>query len=258
MGVPEASWVHYGLTSSDVVDTALALQLTRALGILGTDARTFVRTLGFRARDLIDVPVAGRTHGQFAEPTTFGAKFALVCLQAERDRVRLARARDTIAVGKLSGAVGTYSALEPTIEAEVCTALGLAPVPGHPGAREGPSRRGPLRVRVDHGHDRGVRDRGAPARAERRGRGRRALRRGPEGLVVDAAQAQPRARRAALRARPRGARLRHRGARGRRAVARAGHLAQLGRAHRPAGRDPAHRVLPAPGDRARRRPRDPR
>ncbi|HLK45801.1 MAG TPA: adenylosuccinate lyase, partial [Acidimicrobiales bacterium] len=125
----EASWVHYGLTSSDVVDTALALQLTRALGILGTDARAFVRTLGFRARDLIDVPVAGRTHGQFAEPTTFGAKFALVCLQAERDRVRLARARDTIAVGKLSGAVGTYSALEPTIEAEVCTALGLAPSP---------------------------------------------------------------------------------------------------------------------------------
>ena len=129
MGVPEASWVHYGLTSSDVVDTALALQLTRALGLLGADSRGLVRALASRARDLIDVPVAGRTHGMFAEPTTFGAKFALFALQAERDRVRLARARDAIAVGKLSGAVGTYSTLEPGIEADVCAALGLTPVP---------------------------------------------------------------------------------------------------------------------------------
>jgi adenylosuccinate lyase len=129
MGVPEASWIHYGLTSSDVVDTALSLQLSRALGVLAQDARAFVRALAHRARELIDVPVAGRTHGMFAEPTTFGAKFALFCLQAERDRVRLARARDVIAVGKLSGAVGTYSALEPTIEAEVCQALGLTSVP---------------------------------------------------------------------------------------------------------------------------------
>ncbi len=129
MGIPDASWVHYGLTSSDVVDTALCLQLTRALDVLLGDARALVAALAARARETIDVPVAGRTHGMFAEPTTFGAKFALLCLQAERDRVRLARARDGIAVGKLSGAVGTYSAIDPGVEAHVCAALGLTAVP---------------------------------------------------------------------------------------------------------------------------------
>jgi adenylosuccinate lyase len=129
MSVPEASWLHYGLTSSDVVDTALALQLTRALDVLLIDARALVSALAARARQTIDIPVAGRTHGMFAEPTTFGAKFALFCLQAERDRVRLERAREGIAVGKLSGAVGTYSAIDPAIEASVCAALGLAAVP---------------------------------------------------------------------------------------------------------------------------------
>jgi adenylosuccinate lyase len=129
MHLPEAAWIHFGLTSSDVVDTALSLQLVRALEVLCSDARALVAALAQRARATIDVPVAGRTHGMFAEPTTFGAKFALLCLQADRDRVRLERARDGIAVGKVSGAVGTFSALEPEIEAEVCTALGLRPVP---------------------------------------------------------------------------------------------------------------------------------
>jgi adenylosuccinate lyase len=129
MGIADATWVHYGLTSSDVVDTALCLQLTRALDVLGSDARTLVSALAVRSRETIDVAVAGRTHGMFAEPTTFGAKFALLCLQAERDRVRLARAREGIAVGKLSGAVGTYSAIDPAIEAHVCAALGLTAVP---------------------------------------------------------------------------------------------------------------------------------
>jgi adenylosuccinate lyase len=126
---PEASWIHYGLTSSDVVDTALALQVTRALGVLLVDSAALVSALATRARETIDVPVTGRTHGMFAEPTTFGAKFALFCLQAERDRVRLGRARDGIAVGKLSGAVGTYSNIDPAVEAHVCAALGLVPVP---------------------------------------------------------------------------------------------------------------------------------
>jgi adenylosuccinate lyase len=129
MAIPEATWVHYGLTSSDVVDTALCLQLSRALDVLEADARTLVAALAARARATIDAPVAGRTHGMFAEPTTFGAKFALLCLQAERDRTRLARARAGIAVGKLSGAVGTYSAIDPEIEAHVCAALGLTAVP---------------------------------------------------------------------------------------------------------------------------------
>jgi adenylosuccinate lyase len=129
MGVPEASWVHHGLTSSDVVDTALAVQLTRALDVLIDDAHRLVAALAARARATIDIPVVGRTHGMFAEPTTFGAKFALFCLQASRDEARLARARAGIAVGKLSGAVGTYSAIDPAIEDYVCAALGLTPVP---------------------------------------------------------------------------------------------------------------------------------
>jgi adenylosuccinate lyase len=129
MATPDASWLHYGLTSSDVVDTALALQLTRALDVLIVDAANLVGAFAARARATIDVPVTGRTHGMFAEPTTFGAKFALFALQADRDRVRLARAREGIAVGKLSGAVGTYSAIEPEIEEHVCGALGLRAVP---------------------------------------------------------------------------------------------------------------------------------
>ena len=128
-GVPEAAWLHFGLTSSDVVDTALSLQCTRALEILVRDATSLAAALAGRARETIDVPVAGRTHGMLAEPTTFGAKFALLALQADRDRTRLARARAAIAVGKLSGAVGTYSALDPEVEARVCAALGLEPVP---------------------------------------------------------------------------------------------------------------------------------
>jgi len=118
-GVPEAAWLHFGLTSSDVVDTALSLQCTRALEILVRDATSLAAALAGRARETIDVPVAGRTHGMLAEPTTFGAKFALLALQADRDRTRLARARAAIAVGKLSGAVGTYSALDPEVEARV-------------------------------------------------------------------------------------------------------------------------------------------
>jgi adenylosuccinate lyase len=129
MNIPEASWVHYGLTSSDVVDTALSVQVVRTLDVLVADAQHLVAALAARARATIDVPVAGRTHGMFAEPTTFGAKFALLALQVERDRLRLVRARDAMAVGKLSGAVGTYSANDPEVEAHVCAALGLAPVP---------------------------------------------------------------------------------------------------------------------------------
>src|SRR4029079_6886882 len=82
------------------------------------------RAIEFRA-----TPMAGRTHGVHAEPTTFGAKLALWCLQADRDRTRLRRARDAVAVGKLSGAVGTYSNIDPRVERLVCEALGLVPVP---------------------------------------------------------------------------------------------------------------------------------
>jgi adenylosuccinate lyase len=129
VGEPEGSWIHYGLTSSDVVDTALCATLTRAADQLIVASRHLVRALKERAAETIDVPVVGRTHGMHAEPTTFGAKFALWALQADRDRQRLETARGRVAVGKLSGAVGTYSNIDPRVEAHVCRALGLAPVP---------------------------------------------------------------------------------------------------------------------------------
>jgi adenylosuccinate lyase len=129
IGMPAGSYIHYGLTSSDVVDTALCATLTKAADLLLVDLDHFVEALKARALELMDVPVTGRTHGMHAEPTTFGAKFALWALQADRDRRRMRAARDAIAVGKLSGAVGTFSNIDPAVEAQVCAALGLTPVP---------------------------------------------------------------------------------------------------------------------------------
>jgi len=129
IGAPEGSWLHYGLTSSDVVDTALCATLARAADLLLDASGAFVSVLKARALEFMDAPMPGRTHGMHAEPTTFGAKLALWCLQADRDRARLRAARDKVAVGKLSGAVGTYSNIDPRVEAHVCDALGLTPVP---------------------------------------------------------------------------------------------------------------------------------
>jgi adenylosuccinate lyase len=129
IGAPEGSWVHHGLTSSDVVDTALCATLTRAADLLLDASGALVAVLKARALEFMDTPMAGRTHGMHAEPTTFGAKLALWCLQADRDRDRLRAARRAVAVGKLSGAVGTYSNIDPAVESFVCGALGLTPVP---------------------------------------------------------------------------------------------------------------------------------
>jgi adenylosuccinate lyase len=129
VGPPAASWVHYGLTSSDVVDTALARQLTKACDLLLTAAAELEQAIAGRAREFRDTPMVGRTHGIHAEPTTFGAKLALWALQVGRDRARLERARDGIAAGKLSGAVGTYSNIDPRVEQYVCDHLGLRAVP---------------------------------------------------------------------------------------------------------------------------------
>ncbi|HUC36337.1 MAG TPA: adenylosuccinate lyase [Acidimicrobiales bacterium] len=129
IGPPEGSWVHYGLTSSDVVDTATCATLVDAADLLIAASDSLVAVLKRRAGELIDAPMVGRTHGMHAEPTTFGVKLALWCLQADRDRKRLRAARDQIAVGKLSGVVGTYSNIDPRVEEFVCGALGLRPVP---------------------------------------------------------------------------------------------------------------------------------
>ena len=129
IGRPAGNWVHYGLTSSDVVDTAQCAILTRAADLLLAALTGLIAVLRTRAVEFATTPTVGRTHGIHAEPTTFGAKLALWCLQADRDRSRLRAAREAVAVGKLSGAVGTYSNIDPAVEASVCRALGLTPVP---------------------------------------------------------------------------------------------------------------------------------
>jgi adenylosuccinate lyase len=129
IGPPTGNWVHFGLTSSDVVDTALCATLMRAADVLVRASGALVAALRARALELRHTPMAGRTHGMHAEPTTFGVKLAHWCLQAERDRQRLLAAREAVAVGKLSGAVGTYSNVDPRVERQVCAALGLRPVP---------------------------------------------------------------------------------------------------------------------------------
>ncbi|MCL4422482.1 MAG: adenylosuccinate lyase [Actinobacteria bacterium] len=129
IGFPEGAWVHHGLTSSDVVDTAQCATLKAAADLLVSASEDLISVLSRRAREHASTPMIGRTHGIHAEPTTFGAKLALWCLQVDRDRSRLQKAREAISVGKLSGAVGTYSNIDPAVEAYVCNALGLRPVP---------------------------------------------------------------------------------------------------------------------------------
>jgi adenylosuccinate lyase len=129
VGPPHGAWIHHGLTSSDVVDTALSVTLVRAADLLLETVDELEVAIVARAREQRDTPMIGRTHGIHAEPTTFGAKVALWALQLRRDRARLSRARTAIAVGKLSGAVGTYSNIDPEVEAFVCERLGLEPVP---------------------------------------------------------------------------------------------------------------------------------
>ncbi|MFI5183256.1 MAG: adenylosuccinate lyase [Vicinamibacteria bacterium] len=126
---PEGRWIHYGLTSSDVVDTAMAMLMRDACDIILEDVAALMAVVGERAHQHKDVPMIGRTHGVHAEVMTFGLKLALWHAQLARDQRRLARARETIATGKLSGAVGTFSHLGPEVEEAVCQRLGLRPAP---------------------------------------------------------------------------------------------------------------------------------
>jgi adenylosuccinate lyase len=126
---PEGRWVHWGLTSSDVVDTALALLMKEACGLILEDVRALADAVKKRAFEHKATPMIGRTHGVHAEPMTFGLKLALWWAELQRDLVRLERAREIISVGKLSGAVGTFSHLPPEFEEEVCRRLGLTPAP---------------------------------------------------------------------------------------------------------------------------------
>ena len=129
IGAPHGAWIHYGLTSSDVVDTAWCWMLRDACDLLLEAADALVTVLVRLSNEHRSTVMIGRTHGIHAEPTTFGAKVALWALQVDRDRTRLRAARDSVAVCKLSGAVGTYSNVDPAVEAQVAGALGLTAVP---------------------------------------------------------------------------------------------------------------------------------
>src|SRR5919107_1600936 len=126
---PAGRWIHFGLTSSDVLDTALALQLRRAGEILVPGARAYAAALAERAREHADTLCVGRTHGVHAEPTSFGLKLASHAMEAHRNAERLERAFAQAATGAISGAVGTYASLGPDYERRVLDTLGLAGEP---------------------------------------------------------------------------------------------------------------------------------
>jgi adenylosuccinate lyase len=121
----EGRWIHYGLTSSDVLDTAIGLQLREAGAVVVAGAREYRDALIERAREHRDTLCVGRTHGVHAEPTTFGLRLAGFALEAHRNLERLERAFEQAQVGKLSGAVGTYASVPPSIETRVMDSLGL-------------------------------------------------------------------------------------------------------------------------------------
>jgi len=125
----ESRFIHLGLTSSDVMDTALGLQLTQAADILSEDVAELISVLKNKAVEHKYTIMMGRTHGVHAEPTTLGLKIALWSEEMKRNAQRLAEARKNISVGKISGAVGTYATVPPQVEKIACARLGLAPAP---------------------------------------------------------------------------------------------------------------------------------
>ena len=125
----ESRFIHLGLTSSDIIDTALSLQLAEASDILAQDVTELISALENKAVEHKHTIMMGRTHGVHAEPTTFGLKMALWTEEMKRNAQRLAEAKRIVSVGKISGAVGTYATVPPRVEEIACTKLGLTPAP---------------------------------------------------------------------------------------------------------------------------------
>jgi len=124
---PAARWIHQGLTSSDILDTTLSVQLTQSLDILVGDLKEVRQVIANQARRYKMTPMIGRSHGVHAEPITFGLKMALMFDEFGRAEERLAQTRERIRVGKISGAVGTHAHVDPRVERAVCEKLGLKP-----------------------------------------------------------------------------------------------------------------------------------
>src|SRR5438045_4396773 len=122
---PESRWLHYGLTSNDVVDTAQALQVKEASRLILEDLRKLADVLKRRAIECKHTPTIGRTHGIHAEPTTFGLKLANWYSEMQRNLTRFEHAAEDMRVGKLSGAVGSFGHLDPEYEEKICARLGL-------------------------------------------------------------------------------------------------------------------------------------
>ena len=129
IGAPSSRWFHFGLTSSDIIDTAFAVQMVQSAEILLADLKELRKAIAAKAKKYQFTPMIGRSHGIHAEPTTFGLKMGLMYDEFGRAEERLRRARHAVAVGKLSGAVGTSAHLSPKVEAFVCKKLGLRPAP---------------------------------------------------------------------------------------------------------------------------------
>src|SRR5437660_317869 len=129
IGAPASRWFHFGLTSSDIIDTAFAVQMAQSADILLADIKQLRQTIAPKAKKYQFTPMIGRSHGIHAEPTTFGLKMALMHDEFGRALERLESARTRVSVGKLSGAVGTSAHLSPKVEAFVCRKLGLRPAP---------------------------------------------------------------------------------------------------------------------------------
>src|ERR1043165_7787107 len=125
IGAPASRWLHFGLTSSDILDTAFAVQMVQSANLLIEDVRALRETIAAKARKYQFTPMIGRSHGIHAEPTTFGLKLALMYDESGRAIRRIQTARESAAVGKISGAVGTSAHLSPEVECAVCEKLGL-------------------------------------------------------------------------------------------------------------------------------------
>ncbi len=126
---PSGRFIHVGLTSSDVVDTALSVMMKDAADILIEDVRELIKVVASQAKKYKNIPMMGRTHGIHAEPITLGLKFALMLEEFRRAEKRLLRAKEIISFGKISGAVGTFAHIDPFVEEYVCKKLGLIPAP---------------------------------------------------------------------------------------------------------------------------------
>ena len=126
---PEGRWIHHGLTSNDVKDTALSLQMVQAVDLIHADIDRLMEVLQSRAEEFANTPCIGRSHGVHAEPLSFGLKLALWWDELRRHKARLAQVREMVAVGKLSGPVGSHASVPPEIEESVCRQLDLEPAP---------------------------------------------------------------------------------------------------------------------------------